>query len=125
MTSARPPAGGPAAGPPPEPLPLEIDPAELARLRSAGQAYALLDVRESWELAICGFPEALHVPLGELAGREHELPRDRSLIVFCHSGRRSLLAAQYLRRLGLNEVVNLRGGVEAYAVEVDPSMARY
>jgi rhodanese-related sulfurtransferase len=121
LTSNRPPAGRPAAGPPPEPLPLEIDPAELAGLRSAPQAYALLDVREPWELAICGFPEAL----GELAGREHELPSDRPLIVFCHSGRRSLLAAQYLRRLGLNEVVNLRGGVEAYALEVDPSMARY
>ena len=82
-------------------------------------------MREPWELAICGFPEALHLPLGELAGREHELPRDRPLIVFCHTGRRSLLATQYLRRLGLSEAVNLRGGVEAYALEVDPSMARY
>ena len=125
MTSDRPSAGRPSAGPPPAPLPLEIDPAELAGLRSAPQTYALLDVREPWELTICGFAEALHVPLGELARREHELPRDRPLIVFCHTGRRSLLAAQYLRRLGLNELVNLRGGVEAYAVEVDPSMARY
>jgi len=125
LTTDRPPAGRPAAGPPSEPLPLEIDPAALAGLRSGPQAYALLDVREPWELAICGFPEALHVPLGELAGREHELPGDRPLIVFCHSGRRSLLATQYLRRLGLNEAVNLRGGVEAYALEVDASMARY
>ena len=70
-------------------------------------------------------PEALDVDLGALAGREHELPRDRPLIVFCHTGRRSLLATQYLRRLGLNQAVNLRGGVGAYALEVDPSMARY
>ena len=125
MTLDRPLAGRPAAEPPSDPLPLEIDAAELAGLRSGPQAYALLDVREPWELAICGFSEALHVPLGALAGREHELPRDRPLIVFCHRGHRSLLATQYLRRLGLSAAVNLRGGVETYAPEVDPSMARY
>ena len=125
MRSDRALAGRAAAGATSEPLPLEIDAVELAGLRSGPQTYALLDVREPWELAICGFSEALHVPLGELAGREHELPRDRPLIVFCHSGRRSLLATQYLRRLGLSGAVNLRGGVEAYALEVDPSMARY
>jgi rhodanese-related sulfurtransferase len=125
LTLDRPLAGRPAAEPPSDPLPLEIDAAELAGLRSGPQAYALLDVREPWELAICGFSEALHVPLGALAGREHELPRDRPLIVFCHRGHRSLLATQYLRRLGLSEAVNLRGGVETYALEVDPSMARY
>jgi rhodanese-related sulfurtransferase len=125
LTSDRARAGKPAAGRSREPLPLEIEPAELAALRSGPQDYALLDVREPWELAICGFPEALHLPLGELAGREHELPRVRPLIVFCHTGRRSLLATQYLRQLGMNEAVNLRGGVEAYALEVDPSMARY
>ena len=121
--SDRPLAGGPPALP--DPLPLEIDAAELAGLRSGSQEYALLDVREPWELAICGFPEALHVPLGALAGREQELPRERPLIVFCHVGRRSLLATQYLRRLGLSGAVNLRGGVESYALEVDPSMSRY
>ena len=125
MTSDRQVVQKPAAAPSPEPLPLEIEPAELAGLRSGSQDYALLDVREPLELAICGLPEALHLPLGELAGRERELPRDRLLIVFCHTGRRSLLATQYLRRLGLNQAVNLRGGVGAYALEVDPSMARY
>ena len=105
--------------------PLEIGPAELARLRDGAQPYALLDVREPWELQICGFSEALAVPLGTLAGREHELPRDRRLVVVCHSGRRSLLATQHLRRQGLDRAVNLRGGVEAYALEVDPTMARY
>ena len=109
----------------PDPLPLEIEPVELAGLRGGSQPYALLDVRETWELAICGFPEALHVPLGALAGREHELPRDRPLIVICHSGRRSLLATRHLRQRGLQRAHNLRGGVEAYALEVEPGMARY
>jgi rhodanese-related sulfurtransferase len=115
--------GGPAQSA--EPLPLEIDPADLAALRSGPASYALLDVREPWELAICGFPEAIHRPLGVLVGQEQELPNDRLLIVICHTGRRSLLATEYLRRLGWSRAVNLRGGVEAYALEVDPSMARY
>lgn len=108
-----------------DPLPLEVAPAELTRLRTGAEPYALLDVREPWEVAICGFAEAIHVPLRELAGRAHELPRDRPLIVVCHTGRRSLLATQYLRGSGLSGAVNLRGGVEAYALEVDPAMARY
>ncbi len=123
MTAGRPPVG--AAGQPPEPLPLEIDPVELAALRSGPQGYALLDVREPWELAICGFTEAIHQPLGALVGQEQALPRDRPLVVVCHTGRRSFLATQHLRRLGWSRAVNLRGGVEAYALEVDPGMARY
>ncbi len=123
MSAEAAPAG--AAGRPPEPLPLEIEPAALAGLRSARQSYALLDVREPWEVAICGFAEAIHQPLSALVGQEQGLPRDRPLVVVCHAGQRSLLAVQHLRRLGWSQAVNLRGGVEAYALEVDPAMARY
>ena len=105
--------------------PLEIEAAELARLRTDTADYALLDVREPWELEICGFAEAIPLPLGALAGREDELPRDRPLIVVCHTGRRSLLATLHLRRLGVGQALNLRGGIEAYALEVDPAMVRY
>jgi rhodanese-related sulfurtransferase len=114
------------SSPSPRPAePLEIGPEELAGLRDGAEPYALLDVREPWELEICGFPEAIALPLGTLAGRERELPRDRRLIVVCHSGRRSLLATRHLRQQGLDRAINLRGGVEAYALEVDPTMARY
>jgi rhodanese-related sulfurtransferase len=110
---------------PPEIAPLQIAPAGLARLRDGAQPYAVLDVREGWELEVCGFAEAIHLPLGALGGRERELPRDRALVVICHSGRRSLLATRHLRQQGFARAVNLRGGVEAYALEVDPTMARY
>lgn len=105
--------------------PLEIDPQHLAELRAAGEPLAILDVREPWELAICGFAEAIGVPLGELAGREAELPRDRLLVVVCHTGRRSLLATRHLRQLGMARVTNLKGGVEGWALTVDPAMPRY
>lgn len=108
-----------------ETSPPEIDPQELAALRSRPDPYALLDVREPWELEICGFPEAIHLPLGQLVGREQELPQDRPLVVLCHTGRRSLLASRHLRHLGWSRAVNLRGGIEAYALEVEPGMVRY
>jgi len=124
LRSSAPPAGD-AARPASPALPPEIEPGALAGLRQGAEPYALLDVREPWELEICGFPEAIHLPLGTLAGREHELPRDRPLVVVCHHAQRSLLATRYLRQRGLARAVNLRGGVEAYALEVDPAMARY
>ncbi len=122
MSAGRPQVG---AGQPSTPLPLEIDPGALAGWRAEPDGCVLVDVRESWELAICGFAEAIHRPLGELVGRESELPRDRPLVVVCHTGQRSLLATRHLRRLGWSRAVNLRGGLEAYALEVDPGMARY
>jgi rhodanese-related sulfurtransferase len=110
---------------PADPAAPEIAPAELAQLRDGAEPYAVLDVREGWELEVCGFAEAIHLPLGALGGRERELPRDRTLVVVCHTGRRSLLATRHLRQQGFARAVNLRGGVEAYALEVDPTMARY
>jgi rhodanese-related sulfurtransferase len=124
LSSPAPPVGDAARPASPAP-PLELEPAALAGLRQGAEPYALLDVREPWELAICAFPDAIHLPLGRLAGCEHELPRDRLLVVVCHHGQRSLLATRHLRRWGLARAVNLRGGVEAYALEVDPAMARY
>jgi rhodanese-related sulfurtransferase len=109
----------------PDPPPLEIAPEELAALRAAGGGHAIVDVREAWEVAICGFPEALHVPLGELAQRVGELPAERPLVVVCHTGRRSLLATRYLRQAGRGRATNLQGGVEAWALSIDPHMARY
>ena len=125
MTANDPTPRSRSAPPPvPDPLPLEIAPATLADWRTRGLAAVIVDVREAWELAICGFAEALHVPLGQLAGREPELPSDRPLVMVCHSGRRSLLATRHLRARGL-PATNLGGGVEAYALTVDPTMARY
>ncbi len=65
------------------------------------------------------------IPLGELARRVDELPRGRTLVMVCHTGRRSQNAAMFLARSGFDDVQNLEGGVEGWAVEVDPSMKRY
>jgi rhodanese-related sulfurtransferase len=97
----------------------------LVDLQSRGAAPALLDVREPEELAICGFDGAIHIPMGEIPARVAELPRDRMLVVVCHHGVRSRAVVDFLRRQGLDNAVNLDGGIDAWAWEIDDSMARY
>ena len=115
-----------AAGGAPDsaPLPFAVGAAELARWRAAG-ACRLLDVRESWELDICRFPGARHIPLGELPARLDEVPDDRPVVVVCHHGVRSAQAVGFLRRRGVPGAVNLKGGIDAWARAVDPAMAVY
>ena len=109
------------------PLPLEIGVRDLAAWRDAGAAYVLLDVREPWEVAICGFNGAMNLPLGRLldGGEAELLPRDRPLVVLCHHGRRSLTATLHLRRRGFANAVNLAGGIDTWAATIDPRMPRY
>jgi rhodanese-related sulfurtransferase len=105
--------------------PFQIEPAELARLREAGEAPAILDVREGWELDIVRFATSIDVPLGELPARLGELPRDRLLVVVCHHGMRSAQATAWLRAEGLANATNLAGGIDAWAREIDQEMGTY
>lgn len=109
----------------PEPVPIEIDVATLDAARRAGESLTLLDVREPHEWEICGFAEALRIPLRELAGRVGELPRERPLVVVCRSGARSMAATRFLREQGLSNATNLRGGVLAWGSSIDPSWPSY
>jgi rhodanese-related sulfurtransferase len=100
---------------------------ELAAWREdAGREPPLVvDVREPWEYKVCHIDGALLIPLGELTARARELPHGRELVMVCHHGVRSLHAAGWLLRAGYSRVHNLRGGVAAWAAEVDPTMPRY
>lgn len=104
-----------------------ITAAELAeRLSSAsGPPPFLLDVREPWEWAVSnlGGRGARLVPLGELDERIAELPEDRPIVVYCKSGQRSASAAAMLAERGFAPVVNLEGGLLAWAERVEPDLA--
>lgn len=80
----------------------------------AGDGVLLVDVREPWEYAAAHAPGALLIPLGEFVGRFGELPRERELLVICHSGYRSYQAATFLRRQGYPNVANIVGGMEEW-----------
>ncbi len=100
-------------------------PAELAAHMQAGHTPMLLDVREPWEWGVCRVPGAVLIPMGELPARAQELNKQAETVVICHHGVRSFHAARYLETLGFDNVVNLSGGVAAWADEVDPAMPRY
>jgi rhodanese-related sulfurtransferase len=105
----------------------EIGPAELhAWRRDAGrEAPVIVDVREPWEFAICCIDGSRALPLADLPGALDDLPRDRDLVIVCHHGVRSFHAAAWLAQAGFTRVMNLRGGLAAWAQEVDPAMPRY
>jgi rhodanese-related sulfurtransferase len=107
------------------PPPIEIDVVEFGRLRRGDVPPAVLDVRESWELALCRFEESINVPLATLPGHAAALPRDRLLVVVCHHGVRSLSAAAWLRANGVERAVSLRGGIDAWARSIDTAMRTY
>ena len=103
----------------------DLDVGQLSALMEAGAALTILDVREPWELAICTLPDSLAIPMAKLEGSVQSLPRDGLLIVVCHHGIRSAHAAAWLRQSGLGHAVNLTGGIDAWAVSIDPNMRRY
>lgn len=105
----------------------QIAPSELHAWRAdaARPAPLVVDVREPWELERCALSDSVHVPMHELPARLAELPRGRDVVVVCHHGVRSRLAARFLAGAGFDPVWNLAGGVEAWAADVDPALTRY
>lgn len=85
----------------------------------------LLDVREPWEFELCRIADSVHIPMHLIPIRCDELDPSRDIVVICHHGGRSMQVAMFLERKGFGSVLNLSGGVEAWAGEVDSSMRRY
>jgi rhodanese-related sulfurtransferase len=85
----------------------------------------LLDVREPWEFERCCLQGAALMPMRELPQRFADIDGSAPIVCICHHGGRSAHAAMFLTRQGFGEVYNLTGGVDAWALQVDPTMARY
>ena len=103
----------------------EVEPAEVKALMDKKDRLFILDVREPQEYQICHIPDAHLIPLGELAGRVHELDSSERIFVHCHHGPRAHRAIQFLQSAGFRKVAHIRGGIDAWAEEVDPTMPRY
>ncbi len=85
----------------------------------------LLDVREPHELEISALPEAVNIPLGQLAARLPELDSADEMVIFCKSGSRSARGLELLASAGFKKVKNLKGGINAWAREVDTNLPVY
>lgn len=85
----------------------------------------LLDVREPWEFETCHIPGAQLMPMQTIPARYQELDLDQQIVCICHHGGRSMQVANFLHRQGFTQVLNLTGGVHAWANQVDESMPTY
>jgi len=122
MKQAEAPAAEPAEPGAPGPI---ITVEELKARWDRGDRPFLLDVREVVEHQLVRLEGDVLIPLGELIARQQELDPDREIVVYCHHGNRSGRATAYLRHNGFPHARNLRGGIEEWAVKIDPSLPRY
>jgi len=97
---------------------------ELDDLRKADADIFILDVRNPDEYELCNLGGHL-IPLNELPTRLNELNPEQHIVIHCHAGGRSRRATEYLMEQGFQKVFNLRGGITAWANEIDPKMAKY
>jgi rhodanese-related sulfurtransferase len=103
----------------------QLDPRALRDRLAAGETPTILDVREPEEILIVRFPGAVEIPMGDIPSRFGELDPNDEIVVVCHHGVRSAHVAGYLAQQGFQQVRNLAGGIDAWAMLVDPSLARY
>jgi adenylyltransferase/sulfurtransferase len=102
----------------------EISATDLKARQDRGDKLFILDVREPHEYQICNLNGKL-IPLGELPRRVNELDSSVEMVVHCRSGKRSADAIHFLQTAGFKKLWNLKGGVLAWADEVDPRMPKY
>ncbi len=103
----------------------DITPLELSMSMKSKNPPLLLDVREPHEQEISALPDAINIPLGLLASRLSELDSAREMVLFCKTGTRSSRALELLVSAGFKRVKNLKGGINAWAKEVDSSLPVY
>jgi molybdopterin/thiamine biosynthesis adenylyltransferase/rhodanese-related sulfurtransferase len=103
----------------------DITPTELAQALKDGKALHLVDVREPHELEISHLENTLNIPLGQLGMRSHELDPQDEIVLICKAGVRSTRALHILLGAGFRQLHNLKGGLNAWAREIDPSQPIY
>jgi sulfur-carrier protein adenylyltransferase/sulfurtransferase len=107
--------------------PAELTPTELKQRLDAGESFTLIDVREPFEWDISNLEPygARLLPLDEVVERASELDPSQNIVLYCRSGARSAGAIRQLQRQGFEKLWNLKGGINAWADQVDPSLAKY
>ena len=94
-------------------------------LQTASEPPLLLDVREQWEFDYCHISGSQLVPMRQVPEIMEDLDPEQEIVLICHHGIRSRQIGIYLETQGFRNVINLEGGVEDWAQQVDPTMKRY
>jgi rhodanese-related sulfurtransferase len=98
---------------------------ELKSKLDAGKISILLDVREAWEYETCNIDGSTNISMANVQQMLDEFKPDDEIVVICHHGMRSFQVASYLEGNGFSNIVNLEGGVDAWAKSVDIDMPQY
>ena len=103
----------------------EVTVQQLKQMQDAGEKFQLIDVREEYEVEICNIG-GNHIPMGEILNRADEINKDIPVVIHCRSGARSSNVIHALEmQLGLTNLHNLKGGILAWANEIDQNMEQY
>ena len=105
---------------------MEISCAELAAALEQGVTVRLMDCREPWEHELVAIADATLVPMNDTPERLDEYRASAEpCVVYCHHGVRSLRVVAWLRQQGVENVRSLSGGIDAWSLQVDPTLPRY
>lgn len=100
-------------------------PTEVKEILDNKNGTRLIDVREEWEYKIANIEAAELMPLSNFMSHISELNKDDKLIFYCHTGVRSANICNYLAAQGFKNLINLKGGIEAWSNEVDSLVPKY
>ncbi len=104
---------------------LEVTPREVKERLEKGEKFLFLDVREPWEHGTAKIEGATLIPMREIPANCERIAEAGDVVVFCHHGIRSLDVTVWLRGQGVEMARSMKGGIERWAVEIDPTVARY
>jgi adenylyltransferase/sulfurtransferase len=105
---------------------MNITPAKLKERSNQPGTFRLIDVREPDEWAVAKIPGAELIPLSQFQQRApQELSPEEEIVLYCHHGVRSGRAQDFLKAQGYANVINLTGGIDAWSLQVDPTVPRY
>lgn len=98
---------------------------ELSHLLEKQEDVFLLDVRSEEEFEFCKIVDSVNIPLTILVQNLQKIDQDRLVVTICHHGHRSFKAMMILQELGIHNVKNLKGGIDAWSTNIDPTVKRY
>ncbi len=105
---------------------LQLNPQQLVEhIKACSEKPLLIDVREVSEFAICAIDGSTNTPLQQLPDALNQLDPEQEYVLICHHGMRSQRAGEFLYNNGFRNLINLVGGIDAWASDIDPKMERY
>ncbi len=104
---------------------IEKEPLQVKELLDSGTDIVLVDVREKWEFEYCHIPNSIHISVSDIPKNISILETKTPIILVCHNGRRSRQIGEELIKKGFDNLINLKGGVDQWADDIDKSMPKY